>query len=112
MEPASDQSVQRYYDPGIGRFLSVDPVTAYDTKDWRLFHRYGYAFNNPYGFTDPDGRRADDKNEPPPPSEPTTLETITVRGDPGSSLPQPCNDPVISCSGKERATHSSAPAES
>ena len=47
---------QRYYDPGIGRFLSVDPVTAYDSGDWRQFTRYAYAFNNPYRFTDPDGR--------------------------------------------------------
>ncbi|MDQ3288888.1 MAG: hypothetical protein M3Q42_11655 [Pseudomonadota bacterium] len=47
---------QRYYDPGIGRFLSVDPVTAYDTGDYRYFNRYAYAFDNPYKFTDPDGR--------------------------------------------------------
>lgn len=49
---------QRYYDPAIGRFLSVDPVTAYDTGDWRQFNRYAYAFNNPYTFTDPDGRQS------------------------------------------------------
>nr|WP_255703472.1 RHS repeat-associated core domain-containing protein [Lysobacter sp. GX 14042] len=47
---------QRYYDPGIGRFLSVDPVTALDSGDMRLFNRYAYAFNNPYTFIDPDGR--------------------------------------------------------
>ncbi|WP_422625689.1 RHS repeat-associated core domain-containing protein [Rhodoferax sp.] len=47
---------QRYYDPGIGRNLSVDPVTAYDSGDYRYFNRYAYAFNNPYKFTDPDGR--------------------------------------------------------
>ena len=47
---------QRYYDPLIPRFLSVDPVTAYDSGDMRLFNRYAYAFNNPYKFTDPDGR--------------------------------------------------------
>ncbi len=71
---------ERYYDPQLGLFLSVDPVTAYQTKDWRLFHRYGYAFNNPYSFTDSDGRLAtDDKKEPPPPPpEPKTLETVTV----------------------------------
>jgi RHS repeat-associated protein len=46
---------QRYHDPGIGRFLSVDPVTAYD-GDARHFNRYIYAYNNPYKFTDPDGR--------------------------------------------------------
>ncbi|MDH5824653.1 RHS repeat-associated core domain-containing protein [Luteimonas sp. RD2P54] len=46
---------QRYYDPGIGRFLSVDPVTAYE-KPMTNFNRYAYAFNSPYNFTDPDGR--------------------------------------------------------
>jgi RHS repeat-associated protein len=47
---------QRYYDPRVGRFWSVDPVTAYDTGDWRLFNRYSYAFNNSYKFNDTDGR--------------------------------------------------------
>src|SRR5690606_9442739 len=46
---------QRYYDPMIPRFLSVDPVTAYDDPIG-AFHRYRYANNNPYKFTDPDGR--------------------------------------------------------
>lgn len=46
---------QRYYDPVIGRFLSVDPVTAYE-KPITNFNRYVYARNNPYKFTDPDGR--------------------------------------------------------
>lgn len=48
---------QRYYDPSIGRFLSVDPVTAYD-KPITNFCRYCYARNDPYKFTDPDGRDA------------------------------------------------------
>lgn len=57
---------QRYYDPQIGRFLSVDPVTAYsDPAD--AFNRYWYANNNPYRFTDPDGRAAKDELKPPPP---------------------------------------------
>lgn len=46
---------QRYYDPTIGRFLSVDPVTA-DSATGSNFNRYWYANNNPYRFTDPDGR--------------------------------------------------------
>lgn len=47
---------QRYYDPGIGRFLSVDPVTALDGGQERHFNRYWYASSNPYKFVDPDGR--------------------------------------------------------
>ncbi|TKR31119.1 RHS repeat-associated core domain-containing protein [Luteimonas gilva] len=46
---------QRYYDPTIGRFLSMDPVTA-DANTGGNFNRYWYANNNPYRFTDPDGR--------------------------------------------------------
>ncbi|WP_158549277.1 RHS repeat domain-containing protein [Lysobacter silvisoli] len=46
---------QRYYDPQLGRFLSVDPVTALE-KPLAHFIRYAYAYNNPYKFTDPDGR--------------------------------------------------------
>lgn len=48
---------QRYYDPTIGRFLSVDPVTA-NSGTGANFNRYWYANNNPYKFTDPDGRDA------------------------------------------------------
>lgn len=43
---------QRYYDPGIGRFLSRDPISALKGP----FNRYWYANANPYRFTDPDGR--------------------------------------------------------
>jgi RHS repeat-associated protein len=46
---------QRYYDQSLGRFLSVDPVTAHE-KPGENFNRYWYANNNPYRFTDPDGR--------------------------------------------------------
>ena len=46
---------QRYYDQSIGRFLSVDPVTAH-AKPGQNFNRYWYAANNPYKFVDPDGR--------------------------------------------------------
>jgi RHS repeat-associated protein len=48
---------QRYYDQSIGRFLSVDPVTA-NAKTGANFNRYWYANNNPYKFIDPDGREA------------------------------------------------------
>jgi RHS repeat-associated protein len=53
---AAGRFVQRYYDPIIGRFLSVDPVSASDNG--ANFNRYWYANNNPYKFTDADGRLA------------------------------------------------------
>lgn len=46
---------QRYYEPSIGRFMSLDPV-ATNTKSGTSFNRYFYANNNPYFFVDPDGR--------------------------------------------------------
>lgn len=46
---------QRYYDPQIGLFLSVDPIGA-NVKTGSGFNRYRYAASNPYRFTDPDGR--------------------------------------------------------
>lgn len=49
------QMQQRYYDPMIGRFLSVDPVKA-SSKVGSNFNRYVYVSNNPYKFKDPDGR--------------------------------------------------------
>lgn len=48
---------QRYMDPQLGAFLSVDPVTAYEQPVGQ-FNRYRYANGNPYKFTDPDGRQA------------------------------------------------------
>ncbi|MDI9274313.1 RHS repeat-associated core domain-containing protein [Stenotrophomonas sp. PFBMAA-4] len=48
---------QRYMDPQLGVFLSVDPVTAYE-HPLGQFNRYRYANGNPYRFTDPDGRDA------------------------------------------------------
>jgi len=49
---------QRYYDPQAGRFLSVDPVQV-DPSTGANFNRYWYANDNPYRYTDPDGRCAD-----------------------------------------------------
>lgn len=46
---------QRYYCPECGRFLSVDPVDV-DPTSGGNFNRYEYANDNPYRYTDPDGR--------------------------------------------------------
>lgn len=48
---------QRYYDPQIGVFLSIDPVSALSDPAFQ-FHRYRYSNNSPFVFIDPDGRRA------------------------------------------------------
>jgi len=48
---------QRYMDPTVGGFLSVDPVTAHSSPVG-AFNRYRYANNSPYRFSDPDGRQA------------------------------------------------------
>lgn len=55
----------RYYDPLIGRFLSMDPMGV-DFANLYTFNRYAYANNNPYRFTDPSGW------------ESQTLETVTI----------------------------------
>ena len=73
---------QRYYDPVIGRFLSVDPVTAYSSPGAN-FNRYWYANSSPYRFYDPNGRFAldDNNDEPPPPPPPQPNETLIVNMD-------------------------------
>ncbi|MGH8372028.1 MAG: RHS repeat-associated core domain-containing protein, partial [Gammaproteobacteria bacterium] len=45
----------RYYDPVIGRFLSVDPV-GFSPDSPGHFNLYWYANGNPYRYTDPDGK--------------------------------------------------------
>ena len=44
----------RIYDPGIGRFLSPDPVLQFPNFTQGL-NPYAYALNNPLRFVDPDG---------------------------------------------------------
>ncbi|WP_281492377.1 RHS repeat-associated core domain-containing protein, partial [Arenimonas oryziterrae] len=46
---------QRYYDPIVGRFLSVDPVRTNENSG-ENFSRYTYVNSNPYTLVDPDGR--------------------------------------------------------
>jgi RHS repeat-associated protein len=46
---------QRYYDPRVARFWSVDPVTVSNVGG--NFNRYWYGNGNPYRFKDPDGRK-------------------------------------------------------
>ena len=48
---------QRYEHLMIARFYSNDPV-GFTAANPMMFNRYAYANNNPYKFTDPDGRAA------------------------------------------------------
>jgi RHS repeat-associated protein len=45
----------RHYDPQIGRFTGVDPV-SFGEGNVHSFNRYAYGNNTPYKFRDPDGR--------------------------------------------------------
>ena len=69
----------RWYDPRIGRFLSIDPA-GFDPQNPQSFNRYAYANNNPYKFVDPDGRAAE-----------TALDVISL----GLSLNAFGNDPSL-----------------
>ena len=44
----------RWYDPGSGRFNSLDPYFG-DTSSLLSFHKYAYGHMNPVGNTDPTG---------------------------------------------------------
>ena len=46
----------RYYDPTIGRFISVDPIM--DLADPQQWQGYAYANNNPVTYSDPTGLKA------------------------------------------------------
>ncbi|CAM5425368.1 RHS repeat-associated core domain-containing protein [Rhodanobacter lindaniclasticus] len=53
---------QRYYDPAVGRFLSVDPVGPSPGNIFYL-NRYGYVNSNPVNRVDPAGMyNCDTKN--------------------------------------------------
>ncbi len=53
----------RYYDPYLGRFLSVDPVRSAKLGIPQSWNRYAYARNNPLKFVDPDGREVTYAND-------------------------------------------------
>ncbi|MCM8813406.1 MAG: hypothetical protein NC924_05645 [Candidatus Omnitrophica bacterium] len=63
----------RYYDPGIGRFLTPDPLKYHDG-----FNLYTYCYNNPVNWVDPYGLGAGDRTP--------------VKGQPNSSQEYPNKD--------------------
>ncbi len=44
----------RYYDAGLGRFVSADTIVP-DIKSPQALNRYSYVFNNPIKYSDPTG---------------------------------------------------------
>lgn len=63
----------RFYDPTLGRFISVDPLL--DPNDTHQANAYTYVANNPLTFTDPTGLRCD-----PSPTEPCPTSDATGGG--------------------------------
>jgi len=47
------REVIREYDPGLGKFISVDPIQ--DLGNPQQWNAYTYATNNPITFSDPSG---------------------------------------------------------
>jgi RHS repeat-associated protein len=78
----------RYYDSGMGRFLTEDtkPGIAYLPKS---LHTYIYAWNNPVWFTDPTGWQP----RPPECDDPTQVCYTTTPGPQETPRPQPVMTP-------------------
>ncbi|UHQ25284.1 RHS repeat-associated core domain-containing protein [Lysobacter sp. 5GHs7-4] len=93
---------QRYYDPTLGRFLSVDPVTA-NSGTGDNFNRYWYANNNPYTFTDPDGRKPKDRGASYVGDGLTGTTSGTVR-DSTAVMPQKITATMVKSVGPKEAT--------
>ena len=47
----------RYYDPGVGRFISRDVFHGFDDEPASL-NQYAYCYNNPVNYIDPSGHVA------------------------------------------------------
>ena len=45
----------RYYDPGLGRFISADDFSYIDASEKSSINAYAYCANNPVNFVDPSG---------------------------------------------------------
>jgi RHS repeat-associated protein len=59
IESGLDFAQNRYYASYLGRFTSVDPMTASaNAKNPQTLNRYSYALNSPYKFIDPLGLAA------------------------------------------------------
>ncbi len=62
----------RYYDAGIGRFISADTVVS-NPRNPQTLNRYSYALNNPLRYIDPTG------------NDPSAPDWNLVQGDDGNT---------------------------
>ncbi|MFG2055211.1 polymorphic toxin-type HINT domain-containing protein [Micromonospora sp. NPDC048930] len=71
----------REYDPGLGRFISVDPVQ--DLSDPQQWNAYAYSNNSPISFADPTGLKScsDDACAPGADYEDLNGNYVEVEGD-------------------------------
>ena len=53
---------KRFYDPNIGRFISIDPLMG-NSKSPQTLNRYVYCSNNPLTHTDPTGEKGQKYHE-------------------------------------------------
>jgi RHS repeat-associated protein len=56
-ETGLDFAQARYFNSGLGRFMSIDPLGKSEKlEDPQTWNRYAYVLNNPLRYTDPDGQ--------------------------------------------------------
>ncbi|MEK6852730.1 MAG: RHS repeat-associated core domain-containing protein, partial [Nanoarchaeota archaeon] len=72
---------RRYYDPSIGRFITVDPILG-DTNS------YSYAENNPLTNVDPTGEYSSVKRAPPARCQPEIPIGTSYTGDEVCQMPE------------------------
>ena len=82
----------RYYDPALGRFVSVDPVM--DLADPQQWHGYAYANNNPITWSDPTGLYGKGVGKPGPKWH-TPGDTPVVPGAKAQTVTPPVTRPMV-----------------
>jgi RHS repeat-associated protein len=65
----------RYYDPGIGRFISADTIVP-NPANPQCLNRYSYCLNNPLKYVDPSGHEGEEWESSPPPDYGDYLDDV------------------------------------